>query len=204
MTTVHAALSVAHAFTTHSSEPDIDWFTAMDDLDEQGAGHISTQEFSTGVFYRYACLDLGTLQRNLGAAPRARALKVARHVAHLLATEVPSSKQSAFAAYNHADLVLASFSQTPLSLATAFENPVKAKGGFLQPSAARLLAYWDDMQRMYSRTDPMAVCFRVPLEGRAVLPASMRSNSGSSGTASDDGHVPLPAPQTGRADAGLG
>lgn len=171
MTPVPAALSVAHAFTTHSSEPDIDWFTAMDDIDAQGAGHISTQEFSTGVFYRYACLDLGQLQRNLGAAPRARALEVARHVAHLLATEVPRSKQSAFGAYNRADLVLAHFSHAPLSLSTAFETPVKAKGGFLPPSAAQLLAYWDDVQRMYSLTDPMAVCSYVPLEGRTVLPS---------------------------------
>ena len=171
MTPVYGALSVAHAFTTHASEPDIDWFTAMDDLDAQGAGHISTQEFSTGVFYRYACLDLGCLQHNLGAAPRARALEVARHVAHLLATEVPSGKQRAFAAYDHAEVVLASFSHKPLSLGNAFENPVKAKGGFLPPSAERLLAYWDTMQRLYSLHDPMAVCSSVPLAGRTVLPS---------------------------------
>lgn len=171
MTRVDGALSVAYAFTTHASEPDIDWFTAMDDLDRVDTDHSATQEFSIGLFYRYACLDLGQLQHHLGAAPRARALEVARHVAHLLATVVPSSKQRAVAAYNRADLVLASFSHAPLSLGNAFENPVKAKGGFLPPSAARLLAYWDDMQVGYSLNDPMAVYACVPLEGRTVRPS---------------------------------
>jgi len=171
MTSVYGAMAVAHAFTTHASEPDIDWFTAMDDLDRKGAGHISTQELSADVFYRYACISLGQLRDNLGAAPRTRALDVARHVAHLLATVTPSGKQQAFGAFNPAEVVLASFSDQPLSLANAFESPVKAKGeGFLRPSADRMLAYWDDVQVGYSRNDPMAVYSLVPLEGRTVLP----------------------------------
>jgi CRISPR system Cascade subunit CasC len=101
------ALAVAHALTTHAVEPqDVDWFTAVDDLTqdagETGAGHLNTQQFSAGVFYRYASLNLRQLQVNLGLLPdieadetpqsRARALDIARHVLHLLATVVPSAK----------------------------------------------------------------------------------------------------------------
>lgn len=65
------ALAVAHVLTTHAVEPqDVDWFTAVDDLvqdaGEVGAGHLNTQQFSAGVFYRYASLNLKLLQVNLG------------------------------------------------------------------------------------------------------------------------------------------
>ncbi len=155
---VDGALAVAHAITTHAVEQDVDWFTAVDDLTqdagETGAGHLNTQQFSSGVFYRYASLNLRQLQVNLGlladikspetAESRARALGIARHVLHLLATVVPSAKQQPFAAYNLCDLALVSFSDIPVSLANAFEKPVEAKGGsgFLAPSMVGLLRYW--------------------------------------------------------------
>lgn len=159
MTSVDGALAVAHAITTHAVEPqDVDWFTAVDDLTqdagETGAGHLDTQQFSSGVFYRYASLNLRQLQVNLGLIAdinatetpesRARALGVARHVLHLFATVVPSAKQQPFAAHNLCDLALVSFSDLPVSLANAFEKAVDAKSGsgFLAPSMAALVTYW--------------------------------------------------------------
>jgi CRISPR system Cascade subunit CasC len=97
-------------------------------------------------------------------------LEVARHVAHLLATVVPSAKQQTFAAHNPADLVIASFSDQPLSLANAFESPVKAKGeGFLQPSAARMLAYWQTLMDAFSLHDRAAVFSTLPLDAQPVF-----------------------------------
>jgi CRISPR system Cascade subunit CasC len=159
---IDGALAVAHAITTHAVDADIDWFTAVDDLQELGSGHLDTQEFSSGVFYRYASLNLKQLQVNLGLLPdikaretaegRAKALEIAAHVLHMLATEVPSAKQQSFAAYNLADLALVSFSHQPVSLANAFEKPVQADyktGGFREPSIKELNAYWDRVHRGY-------------------------------------------------------
>ncbi|WP_176377375.1 type I-E CRISPR-associated protein Cas7/Cse4/CasC, partial [Escherichia coli] len=67
---VDGAMSIAHAITTHQVDSDIDWFTAVDDLQEQGSAHLGTQEFSSGVFYRYANINLAQLQENLGGASR--------------------------------------------------------------------------------------------------------------------------------------
>jgi CRISPR system Cascade subunit CasC len=159
MTSVDGALAVAHAITTHSVDADIDWFTAVDDLIEDegdvGAGHLNTQEFSAGVFYRYASLNLRQLQDNLGGAPRARALEIGAHLLYLLATVVPSAKQQSFAAHNVADLVLASFSDMPLSLANAFENPIRNRSaeGYLKPSANALVHYWHKLQSAYGLGD---------------------------------------------------
>lgn len=151
MTTIDGALAVAHAITTHTVDADIDWFTAVDDLQELGSGHLDTQEFSSGVFYRYASLNLAQLQKNLGNATREKALEIAAHVLHMLATEVPSAKQQSFAAHNLADLAMVSFSDIPVSLANAFEEPVKSAhgGGFLKPSIEALQKYWENVHKGY-------------------------------------------------------
>ncbi|MFQ5334729.1 MAG: type I-E CRISPR-associated protein Cas7/Cse4/CasC [Flavobacteriales bacterium] len=160
---VDGALAVAHAITTHAVDADIDWFTAVDDLisdeGEVGAGHLNTQEFSSGVFYRYASLNLKQLQVNLGlladmqteetADSRKSALEIARHVLHLMATVVPSAKQQSFAAHNLADYALVSFSDMPVSLANAFERPVTSKEGFLAASVEKLNDYWKAVHQGY-------------------------------------------------------
>ena len=172
------ALAVAHAITTHAVEPqDVDWFTAVDDLTqdagETGAGHLNTQQFSAGVFYRYASLNLRQLQLNLGLIPtidavetpvsRGRALEIARHVLHLLATVVPEAKQQSFAAHNLADFAIVGCADQPISLANAFEQPVECDekhGGFLAPSTSRLVDYWAKINRAYGLNED-ALAFAV-------------------------------------------
>ena len=189
---VDGALAVAHAITTHTVEPqDIDWFTAVDDLTqdagETGAGHLNTQQFSAGVFYRYASLNLRQLQVNLGlldkingeetAESRARALDVARHALHLFATVVPSAKQQSFAAHNLADFVIVSLADQPVSLANAFEKPIERErktGGFLEPSIAALADYWARVNSAYGldeRACAFALLDGVKLGDQDALPS---------------------------------
>lgn len=153
---VDGAMSIAHAITTHTVDSDIDWFTAVDDLQDLGSAHLGTQEFSSGVFYRYASLNIAQLQENLGGASREQALHIAAHLAHMLATEVPGAKQRTFAAFNPADMVMINFSDFPLSLANAFESPVKAKDGYLLPSINAFNEYWRRIANGYGLTGPTA------------------------------------------------
>jgi len=159
MTSVDGAMSVAHSITTHAVDADIDWFTAVDDLVPLGSGHLDTQEFSSGVFYRYASLNLSQLSDNMGGADRDRVLDLAAHLLHLLATVVPSAKQKSFAAYNPADLVMASFADLPLSAANAFEKPIEIErpGGYLQPSIKAFDDYVSRVYTGYGLNDPKAV-----------------------------------------------
>jgi CRISPR system Cascade subunit CasC len=183
------ALAVAHAITTHAVEPqDVDWFTAVDDLTqdagETGAGHLNTQQFSSGVFYRYASLNLRQLQVNLGLLPgmksaetvesRQCALDIAKHVFHMLATIVPSAKQQSFAAHNLADFAIVSFADQPISLANAFEQPVKRArdGGYLDPSRQRLGDYWTRVNHAYALDEharAFAVEEGIEIDGKAAF-----------------------------------
>ncbi len=148
---IDGAMALAHTITTHSVDADIDWFTAVDDFQELGSGHLDTQEFSSGVFYRYASINLGQLQTNLGDASRERALEIASHLVYMMSTIVPTAKQQSTAAHNLADMAMVSFSDIPISLANAFENPVIAKDkGFLKPSIDNLLEYWHKTHKGYA------------------------------------------------------
>ncbi len=181
MTNMDGALAVAHAITTHAVDADIDWFTAVDDLvaeeqqkrrvgettegsGEQGAGHLGTQEFSSGVFYRYASLNIAQLQENLGDVTREKALEIATHVLHMLATVVPSAKQQTNAAFNLADYALVSFSHLPISLANAFEAPIHNKNGFLKPSINAIQDYWQQVHQGYGLDEQVAVFQLAPME----------------------------------------
>lgn len=187
MTSVDGAMALAHTITTHAVEPqDVDWFTAVDDLVVEtggaGSGHLDTQQFSAGVFYRYASLNLKQLQVNLGLLPdinspetpdsRERALEVAKHLFHMLATVVPDAKQQSFAAHNLADYAIVSFADQPISLANAFERPIPRdrEGGFLSPSIDNLAKYWGRMNHAYA-LDEHAAAFSP--DG-AALPDGLR------------------------------
>lgn len=160
---VDGALAVAHAITTHEVDSDLDWFTAVDDLQEQGSGHLDTQEFSSGVFYRYAGLNIAQLQENLGGAERKRVLEIAGHVLHMLATEVPSAKQQSFAAFNVADLALVSLSDQPISLANAFEAGVYSHSkGYIRSSIQSLHEYWEKIHRGYGIDETCAEFLTLP------------------------------------------
>lgn len=141
---VEAAMSVAHSLTTHSADIEVDWFTACDDLAEQGSGHIGTNEFSSGVFYRYASINVDLLAKNIK--------KTVSETKHIVTTIVncfaqvsPSAKQKTFAAHNKADFVLCTNSNQPLSLANAFRKPIKNTGEVMEESIKALISHYETL-----------------------------------------------------------
>ena len=143
-TEVDGAVQFAHAFTTHSTSVEVDFFTAVDDVpkeDDHGSAHMNVGQFSTGTFYRYANVDVAGLLRNLdGDADTAREL-VTEFLAAFLAT-VPSGKQNATAAMTVPDLAhVVVRSDRPVSYAPAFERAVRGGEGFGGPSVDRLAEY---------------------------------------------------------------
>ena len=66
--TVEAASMFSHALSTHKVDNEIDFFSAVDDLqtkDESGAGITSTLEFNSATYYRFAALNLDMLANDL-------------------------------------------------------------------------------------------------------------------------------------------
>src|SRR5690606_26501346 len=96
-----AAVSVAHAFTTHAEASEIDYFTAVDTLqpeEESGAAHMDGTELTSGVFYSYVVIDMNELRRNLGAN-ESLAEPLARNLIMAMAKVSPGAKRGATAPF---------------------------------------------------------------------------------------------------------
>ncbi|MCD0485203.1 type I-E CRISPR-associated protein Cas7/Cse4/CasC [Streptacidiphilus sp. ASG 303] len=150
---VDGAAQVAHAMTTHASEPQRDYFTAVDDWlgeAETGSGHLSTAEFGAGVFYRFASVNLDDLLTNLeGDRKTARALVGV--FADQFLMSLPQAKKNSTAPHTIPDLAyLAVREHRPVSMAAAFETPVRpdAAGGFSAPSRKALADYAATVDRL--------------------------------------------------------
>lgn len=142
---IDAACQVAHAISTHPVETEFDFFTAVDDAKEgsnaedAGAGMVGTVEFASATVYRYATVNLDMLKENLGSSEAA--LRALDSFIDGFALAMPTGKQNSFANRTLPHLVSVCVrTDQPVSLAGAFEEPVKADAtaGYLGRSVKRL------------------------------------------------------------------
>ena len=147
-----AAVQVAHAFTVHKAVVEEDYFTAVDDLNEDsdsGAGHLGETSFGAGLFYNYICVDFELLSKNLGSEEKAHeALKTLLEVS---ATVSPGGKQNSFASRSYASFIMIEKgSKQPRSLASAFLKPVYGED-LLASSIAALKRTQYNMDKVFGK-----------------------------------------------------
>ena len=149
-----AAVQVAHAITTHRAIAEDDYYTAIDDLksredpEDAGAGFIGVQEFGSGVFYLYVCVDRSLLSRNLDGDGAIRNASLSALI-EAAATISPGGKQNSFASRARAFFVLAEKGAAqPRSLAAAFLKPVRGSN-YGKSSIDALKAYRDRLDDAY-------------------------------------------------------
>ena len=122
---ITAPVHVAHAFTVHREEPEMDYFTAVDDLsdDEPGADTIQETELTSGLFYGYVVADLRGLLSNL-CDDNELAGRVLHNLIYLIAEVSPGAKLGSTAPYSRASfMLLEAGDRQPRSLAEAFRTP---------------------------------------------------------------------------------
>lgn len=140
---VEAALSAAHAISTHEVVNEVDYFTAVDDMAKgTGAGHVNEAMYASACFYKYFCIDWDQLVANLGDNLDL-AKSTLRQFAYAAAMSTPSGKQKSFAAFNPPEGILVEVKTQralPISYANAFADPVAPKSprGLIGESIARL------------------------------------------------------------------
>jgi len=162
---IDAACQVAHAISTHKAAMEMDFYTAVDDLqpdEDPGAGMMGTVEFNSSCFYRYSLIDLPQLLENLDRDDDL----AARTVDGLLRASVaaiPTGKQHSMAAQNPPSFVMAVVrtSGVPWSLVNAFERPVQVtdydEKGLVQQSIEALDAYWGQLADAYGTDGIVAI-----------------------------------------------
>ena len=141
---IDASVQVAHALGIHASAPEFDYFTAVDDLaeegEETGAGMIGTVQMMSSTLYRYATVNMSGLSKNLDSEENAK--QAAVDFVDAFIKSMPTGKINTFANQTLPELVYIAVRDTrPVSLVTAFEEPVEATGGkSLRVAGAETLA----------------------------------------------------------------
>lgn len=152
---VDAACQVAHALSTNQVDMEMDFYTAVDDLqprEETGAGMMGIVEFNSSCFYRYSLLDAAVLVDNLkGDKELAKATALAFVKGAIFA--IPTGKQHSMAAQNLPVYVRAVVREDaqPCSLANAFLKPIRPQGekDLALASIEALEKHDQDLKRMY-------------------------------------------------------
>ncbi|MFE2992681.1 type I-E CRISPR-associated protein Cas7/Cse4/CasC [Streptomyces sp. NPDC059262] len=138
---VDAAVQVAHALSTHETQLEFDYYTAVDDKnekDESGAGMIGTIGFNSATLYRYATVGFAQLTDNLGGDTQA-ALDALDRFVDSFTLSAPTGYQKSFAHRTRPSLVAVVVrTDQPVNLVSAFEEPVAAEAGIQANSARRL------------------------------------------------------------------
>lgn len=144
---VEAAASFAHAISTHRVTNEVEFFTAVDDLqDAAGSSHMGSLEFNSATYYRYISLDLGQLAQSF---ENTEDLKVAvAAFIKALYVAVPSARQTTQSGASPWEFARVYVRQGQ-RLQVPFETAVKASdGGFLQASIISLCDYLDKKEKL--------------------------------------------------------
>jgi CRISPR system Cascade subunit CasC len=153
---VEGAGMFSHALSTHKVSNEIDFFSAVDDMNkdgDEGAGHIGTLEFNSACYYRYIALNLDLLRD-------------ADHLAHFTPEEfkavveafirasilaVPNARKNSMMGFNPPEYVLGTIREgQPVSLVNAFEEAVRPKSdGVVKPSIEKMTEKFEWMKETY-------------------------------------------------------
>lgn len=136
---VEAAASFAHAISTHKVTNEVEFFTALDDLQEEpGSAHMGSLEFNSATYYRYVSLDVGQLWQSLCGMAVTDAIEAFIQALFLAVPSARQTTQSGASPWEFAQV----FVRKGQRLQVPFETAVKAKdGGFLEPSKVALVDY---------------------------------------------------------------
>ncbi len=143
---VEAAASFSHAISTHRVSNEVEFFTALDDLQtEPGSAHMGSLEFNSATYYRYVSLDVGQLAQSLGSDDLKQAITAFTQALFVAVPAARQTTQSGASPWEFARVLV----RRGQRLQVPFETAVKARdGGFLRPSIQELKSYLDKKEKL--------------------------------------------------------
>ncbi len=129
---IEGAALFSHALSCHKAEPEIDFYTAIDDLqpnDESGAGMAGILEFNSACYYRYVGINIDLLQKNIDGLNGKELATIISSFIQASLTSIPTARKNSMNAATMPSYVLGIRRKgQPLQLVNAFEKPVKSEG----------------------------------------------------------------------------
>lgn len=143
---IEAASMFSHALSTHRADNEIDFFSAVDDLqgkEESGAGMTGSLEFNSATYYRFAALNLDMLAdgEHLKALSLDERKAVVRCFVEAVLKAVPRARDKSMNGGTLPSFVLGVVREKghPVQLVNAFEEPVRCSSGGYAAESVKLL-----------------------------------------------------------------
>ena len=143
---VEAAACFSHAISTHKVSNEVEFFTALDDRQEEpGSAHMGSLEFNSATYYRYISLDLGQLAQTMGEEDLKKAIAAFTQALFIAVPSARQTTQSGASPWEFARVMV----RKGQRLQVPFETPIKAReGGYLLPSVEALTSYLDKKEKL--------------------------------------------------------
>ncbi|APJ02802.1 type I-E CRISPR-associated protein Cas7/Cse4/CasC [Silvanigrella aquatica] len=156
---VESAVQFAHAISTNEILIEDDFYTALDDLAnsaeraDAGASMMGYTQIASPCFYRYACISMETLFKNLNN-DKELTLKCVNSFIETFVNAIPTGKKNSTAPSTYPDSVLISYSKKqPINLVNAFLKPVRmerhSKISLAEKSSFQLFEYLEKLNDLF-------------------------------------------------------
>ena len=147
-----ASAQVAHAFTVDEAREEYDYFTAVDDLpgNDAGAGHIGSKSYNSGVYYRYANVNLSATSE-LVRLSKESAAHAARRFLEAFVYSMPAGSSNSYANLTMPDVVEVILREDrPISFAPAFIETVN-EANHLEAASAKMEKYAASIEKKFGK-----------------------------------------------------
>ncbi len=135
---VEAAAAFSHAISTHKVSNEVEFFTALDDLqNEPGSAHMGSLEYNAATYYRYISINLGQLWQSLGGDDVDLAIDAFTKALYMAVPSARQSTQSGACPWEYARVLI----RKGQRMQASFDTPVRPRDGYLPPSIEALDAF---------------------------------------------------------------
>ncbi|OTQ70778.1 type I-E CRISPR-associated protein Cas7/Cse4/CasC [Gilliamella apis] len=151
---IEAACQVSHALGVSTVTIEDDFFTAVDDLNnndvDAGSAHLGERGFASALFYTYVCISRDLLLENLNG-DEALVEKTLKALTESASKVAPTGMQNSFASRAYTSyLLIEKGSQQPRSLAVAYFNPIRSQD-MVNDAISRLEEQRDKFDKVYGQ-----------------------------------------------------
>lgn len=169
--TVEGATMFSHALSTHKVDNEIDFFSALDDLQpkqDPAAAITSTLEFNSATYYRFAAVNLDMLRDDghLAVLGKEDRQKVVRAFIRATLEALPAARRNSMNGNTRPGYVLGVVRKAghPIQLVNAFESPLRSAGGkgLLAVSVDALKAEYERLNTTWALKDNELVNSSIP------------------------------------------
>lgn len=150
-----ASSQVAHAISTHAVQTEFDFYTAVDDHsvgDHAGAGMLGTLEYNSSTLYRYANVAVHELLNQLEDSEAV--VNTLQLFIESFVKSMPTGKVNSYANQTLPHAVVVSLrTDRPVSLVTAFEEPIHSSKGHVELSVQALFNELTKIERFVDQAE---------------------------------------------------